>query len=959
VIWVRRAGHIACVATLAVACGRPETPARSHESAGRDATPADRLLAAGDSLYDHGEYDSARTVLERAVTGAGGAGDSVVVARGWTSLGILARRQSRFDDAQVIGDRALALKQRLGLSNELARSLNALGNIANDRGDLGAAISLFRSARDAAAAAHDSIYIARARGNLGLVYANAGQFDSGRVEMEALRQAAAARGDSRDEANALDNRGMLESRAGFPTRAIEWLERARQRYRETSYAVGEENTLGQLGLAYEELGETVRAFAYLDSALTVATRNGFLEPEADDLQAIAELYENLGDHRHALESLRRARSLDDSLGFKSKAGHALLTEARAYENLGMLNLAATRAREAARLEHDASAGLDELDGRVFDAELEARGGRPEAATIALARAATLADSLGTGVARIRFALGTARVDDLAHRDSRVLSALRRIAGDTVLLTPDEQSEFHDLEARALYRRGNYETAARAGRAAVRAAEQIRGRIGSAALRTSYISARSQTYADLVVILLAMGKADDAFRVADAARGRALIEQLGTARKDASRAGAPVHFGGADSLLGRIDDLVNRLRIADSTGGRRSSPRSDRGIESIEHDLAVTRSAYDSLVDHFAEQDPSGPILGTYTVDVTAIRNSLAPNERLLDYFATDDRLVVFVLSRQALAVVAVPASRDSLAEQVRLARDVVAQRGSTIAPSLNQLYARLISPLEQRGLLRGVDGLIIVPHGALTYLPFAALRDSASGHYLVERFSILTLTSASALVPLRRRAGPASGGAGVFAPLPGSLPGSRVEAAAVSRVLGVRAELGANASEHAVRLGLRNASIVHVATHGTVDADHPLFSGVQLAATTGRSSPDDDGLLETHEVLTLDVRSPLVFLSGCETALGVYRPAGIDRGEDYATLAQAFLFAGARNVVATLWRIDDKGASEFARKFYVDLATRSPASALAAAQRELIQDVRYASPYYWAGYTVSGAGTMR
>jgi CHAT domain-containing protein len=68
------------------------------------------------------------------------------------------------------------------------------------------------------------------------------------------------------------------------------------------------------------------------------------------------------------------------------------------------------------------------------------------------------------------------------------------------------------------------------------------------------------------------------------------------------------------------------------------------------------------------------------------------------------------------------------------------------------------------------------------------------------------------------------------------------------------------------------------------------------------------------------------------------------------------LYAGAQNVVATLWRIDDLGASVFAQRFYAALATSTPVDALAYAQRQMIRDPRYSAPRYWAGYTVSGSG---
>jgi len=143
-----------------------------------------------------------------------------------------------------------------------------------------------------------------------------------------------------------------------------------------------------------------------------------------------------------------------------------------------------------------------------------------------------------------------------------------------------------------------------------------------------------------------------------------------------------------------------------------------------------------------------------------------------------------------------------------------------------------------------------------------------------------------------------------------------------------------------------------------MDAESPMFSSVELAPGHDRAKRNDDGRLETHEVLSLRINSRLVFLSGCETALGGSWSGQYSRHDDYATLAQAFLFAGASNVVATLWRIDDRAAATFAKRFYAELASASPANALARAQRALMQDPTYASPYYWAAYTVSGSDKL-
>ena len=140
------------------------------------------------------------------------------------------------------------------------------------------------------------------------------------------------------------------------------------------------------------------------------------------------------------------------------------------------------------------------------------------------------------------------------------------------------------------------------------------------------------------------------------------------------------------------------------------------------------------------------------------------------------------------------------------------------------------------------------------------------------------------------------------------------------------------------------SAVVHVASHGVFDARSPMFSGIELVALHDGGRGEDDGRLEAHEVLALTVRSRLVFLSGCETALGPSWSSSFERTEDYVTLARAFLFAGAQNVVATLWRIEDRSAAVLAGNFYRALPGASPAEALAQAQRALIRSDRYRRP---------------
>ena len=167
--------------------------------------------------------------------------------------------------------------------------------------------------------------------------------------------------------------------------------------------------------------------------------------------------------------------------------------------------------------------------------------------------------------------------------------------------------------------------------------------------------------------------------------------------------------------------------------------------------------------------------------------------------------------------------------------------------------------------------------------------------------------------------------------------------------------IGAAATELEMRRALTNPGVVHVATHGVLNMRNPMFSRIELARS-GAFAGNDDGRLEVHELLGLGIRSTLVFLSGCETGAAQEWSDDPVRGAAELTLAQAFLSAGAANVVVTLWRIDDAGAAAFASQFYRALPRQDLADAVATAQRSMASDAHYENPYYWAGYVLSGEG---
>jgi CHAT domain-containing protein len=920
----------------------------------------DSLLSEGESAYQRSEYDTAVILLDRGRRAAEANNDSALASRALTWLGLTAYRQGRYADAKSLGEQALAIKIRLGLKKDLFRSYNALGLLAHDEGRLTESVRLFTMAANAAHAVKDSAGVAKAVGNLGLAHSDLGDFELARREFSTMRDAFHKMGDDRLEGNAFNNLGMLAIRDGDAAAAIPLLQSARSLYRKADYPAGDENALGQLGTAYDALGDPQRAIVYLDSALAIARKHDLKAPEAEDLQLMAEQFGQAGDHQRALQYLSRAKQLSESMGLGSRLGDIAQAESREYAMLSRADLALSRARQASSAHHAAHARLEELNDQLLIAEIAQTYGRRDEAATALDSSAVLARTLSQEIAAGTLALGRARVDDAAGNFAGVLNDLAQSHATIARLGPQAEWQMHAMEARSFARLGRWPEAVLAGRRAVSTIENIRGRLGESSLRTSFINDRSDVYAQLVVALLAQGRTSEAFEVADAARGKALLEHLGALSHlvpPASR-----HLSESERLLRRIDWLLTQLHQADTVPARERSLVMRDDLRELSRRLLEARQEYEDHMKKAAVIDPRGAaLIGNARTSTPMVLASLHSDEVLIEYLATADRLVTFIANRNGVRALTAEMTYDDLATRIRLATELLSRREGDLRAHrsvLNALYRSLLLPIEKTGLLRNARTIIVVPHAMLSSLPFAALVDDR-GKYVVEDFAFLSLPSAASLPVLRRDdSRRRSSGTSVLAPFPTGLPGTRAEAVEVSRSLGAgQTFLGPRATESALRAALGRSSIVHVASHAILNSVSPMFSRIELAQSA-TSSPADDGRLEVHELLGIPVESRLVFLSGCETGAGIAGSTSFRRGQDYATLSQAFLYAGARDVVATLWKIDDERGAVFASRFYSELANSTAVEALAATQRIMIHDAALSRPRYWAGYVLSGSGGL-
>ena len=901
----------------------------------------DSLLRHADSVYIRAP-DSSTALFQMALDRASASRDSAGVARSLTGLGQAARHAGDFRASRDLSERALALKLRLGMRADLFRSYNALGLLARDEGRLSDASAIFPKAAEAARANNDSVALAKVEVDSGLVLGDLGNFDGARAALVAGRDAARAVGDTVTLGRALNNLAALDIVLGNPLSAVATLDAARRLFRAAGDSIGEVNALGQVAVAYDGLGDPQRAFTALDSALGMAHRLGMRVEEADDLKLLADLYRDAGYYQHALDVYARAAAMNDSLGQPEERGNILHNEARVYFALGGAARARQRAGEALGVHQAGGFRYRELGDHLLLAELAQHEKRSAEAEMHLRSARMLSSALGAGTASAEVALSEARVADNAGQSERVLRVLEQSRNVLAQAGSGASAEASALGARAYARLGQLDAAAAAGRQAVNAVERVRKNYGSGELRASYASGRASVYADLVVVLLRLGRTAEAFEVADAARGRALLEHLATVRTEArSPSSATNTLAEGERLLRRIDELMGKLQSREQRVPRERTPGYVATTKDLNDRLHRARSEYEEMLARSTQNDPAAvALIGGGRADVRAVQASLEPGELLLEYFVTPARLYIFAVRHSGLTTLTSDVTADDLAGRVRLARDLMAGRAADDARTrrvLGALHGLVLGPVAAADLLRGTRRIIVVSHSVLTYLPLAALVDQATGRYVAEDYAVAHVPSAAAL-PVLRAAGSralrtASVSAEVFAPFPEALPATPAEARSFRRAMpGAVAHVGTAATERRLRSALASGAIVHVATHALMNARNPLFSRLELATNEDGVS-DDNGRLEVHELLDLRFQSPLVFLSGCETGLGASWSTQFEKGQDYTTIAQALLFAGARNVVATLWRIDDDGAAEFASRFYSARQTLGAPEALARAQR--------------------------
>jgi CHAT domain-containing protein len=372
------------------------------------------------------------------------------------------------------------------------------------------------------------------------------------------------------------------------------------------------------------------------------------------------------------------------------------------------------------------------------------------------------------------------------------------------------------------------------------------------------------------------------------------------------------------------------------------------------------------------------------VPASDFQGSLHPDEIFLEYVLDEPVSFCLRITSSDISVIHLSAGRRRIEDLVDQYLDAVRSRKPETTVG-RELFSLLLQPVlvGQRAKTR----LIVVPDGKLNLLPLDALRDS-EGRFILESHVVTYAPSATVLFLLRESSpthphpatrnflgvggviysssgasgnesqAPASNGVADFFGLHSvtfpDLPGSAQEVVASAGIIGGTKQLlleGKATEAEFKAQPLSEFQIIHLAVHGLANAEFPDRAALVLGSSSGSG---EDGLLQVREIRDLELRAELVTLSACDTGTGKLLGQ-----EGIASIERAFLLAGAKSVIASLWPADDTFTIALMKRMYQHLADGADkGAALRQAKLDLLKEFGdQALPVYWAGFTLVGDGS--
>lgn len=869
-----------------------------------ETSAVERLLAKARRESRAGEIDAESTFGE-ALRAARAAGDPASAASVLEHLAVYLAYAGRYPDAADRFLSAAEMYREIGVSRRLAAIHNWLGWIHRKDGDPAAAETYYRQALEHA--------------------------------LE-LRQPA-------QEARARNAVAALDHQAGELGPAVEGFLEARRLFRELGRIQDLAQVETNLGDSFTELGQYDRALDHLERAVRLFEAAG------------------RGTSRNTLVAVWNAVAWAQFLADRPEQALDSFAQAQSLwtEETDALHRAGT---------------LGRLGSVYFEL------GRRDEALAHFRSAESLAAATGHLTSRTHSATKICAWFETSPTPEVGLAACDRAVGFAAEVSnPGLSANAHYHRARLFYALRGAAAAEADALRAVRDFETLSSSVAGRRARLKFVSDGSVIHRFLVRILMDLGQVERALEESDRLRSRTLAAELDRAGLDWRRRRSAADRSRARALtlrMAMLEDRRDRPEIA-------SDPEA---LREVERSLWETYRQYDRLEDLAAAQVPERHrILGSGAVRVGRIQEVLDSRTAVVVFSLGEEVAYAWVVRKESVRGFELPVSGSEIERRaVRFQRflsdpsllafgDLRRTWGDSLGSAVLEPVFEATNPGE-RILLVSEAELRSVPFSALPYGESSGGSDDSS--FLLERNAIVNLPSLSVLLALAERPEPETDGLLVLAdPIysstdprapafgserrEGEIGFRRLEAAGLearrirSRLpkhVRARFLFGSEVTTEILRkrdLDLHGYRILHFASHGVLDSEHPELSSLVLSRFDHQGRPLDPHL-RVSEILDLELRAALVVASACHTGLG-----GELEGEARSVFTRAFLAAGASRVVVSRWLVDDWASAELMAEFYGHLFRgSSPPAALREAKLGLLESRRFGSPYFWAPYVLQG-----
>ncbi|XP_078380662.1 uncharacterized protein LOC144663550 isoform X1 [Oculina patagonica] len=941
------------------------------------------------------EYHECDLKIAKELGDMAGEGDA------YSNLGVAYRKLGDFKKAIEYHERDLKIAKEVGNTAGEGRAYANLGIAYHSLGDFKKVIECYECHLKIAKEVEDEVEEGGACSYLGIAYDNLGDFRKAIEYHERHLRIAQKTGDRCGEGSAYGNLGISFGKLGDFRKAIEFHERHLKIAKEAGDTAGEGRAYCSLGNANHRVGDFKKAIEYHERCLRIAKELGDMDGIGGAYGGLGIGYRHLGDLEKAIDYHERSLKIAKEVGDTAGEGHAYGNLGNAYLSLGDFRKAIECHEYLLKItkEVEDRAGEGSAYGNLGNAYLRLGDYKKaiECSECYLKIAKEVGDETGEGRAYgnlgiVYHSLGDFR-KAIEHHERHLKIAIE------VEDTAGEGCAYSNLGIE-YFRLGDYKKAIEYHERALKIAKET----GDRAAESKVYGNLGSTYALLRDFKKAIEYEKSGLKIAreigETAAEAALLNNLG---QNFELEGLLIEaLDCYYSSVRKYNDVRHRLLFNDEwkisyrnmysfayTSLWRLLLKQGEVIKAL---FAAEQARAQALQDLMNLKYASESV--HKTEEITYDTFSCLPSTTV--FLAIDEREIIFWTIRNGKDVhlrrqrIGGSSSEDvatTVAESLihsaygkiglrdsvkcedrsldRLSHEDLPNKkcSHTISEPteidtnpLRALYDVIIGPIFD--LIHGNE-LILVPEGPLCLAPYAAFLDF-NLKYLSDAFKIRVIPSLSSLKLLNDCSADYHKKSGAL--LVGDpcleevlyqgerlmqLPCAKAEVEMIGELLQTAPLTGKEATKDEVLRRLPSVALVHIAAHGRMETGE-----IALAPSTTRvfqSPSEEDFLLTMKDVLRVQLRARLVVLSCCHSGRGEIKSEGV------VGIARAFLGAGARSVLVSLWAIDDEATLEFMKSFYQHLAEgRSASEALNRAMKFLRDSDEFNEVKYWAPFVLIG-----